>query len=50
MGLLNSYFTFGSHKFFVGKALSGILTHLEKRYGLDFDKLERAHQHAKEDT
>ena len=48
VGLLNSYFEFGSHKFFVGQAISGMVSHLEERYGLDFDKLERARQRAKE--
>ena len=47
VGLLNSYFKFGSHKFFVGQAISEIVSHLEERYGLDFDKLERARQRAK---
>jgi len=40
--LLNSFYKFGSHHFLVGRAIKGILDHLEERYGLDFRKLEKA--------
>ncbi len=49
VGLLNSYFKFGSHKFFVGQAISHTVSHLEERYGLDFEKLERARRRAREE-
>ena len=42
VGMLRSYFKFGVHKFLVGQAIHLIIGHLEKRYGLDFVKLEKA--------
>jgi hypothetical protein len=44
---LNSYYEFGVHRFRVGHAIKKILDHLEKRYGLDFKKLERAQRAGK---
>ena len=46
VGILESYFKFGSHEFLVGRAIQAVINYLEKRYGLDFEKLERAHQRA----
>ncbi len=46
VNFLNSYYKFGVHKFWVGSAIKSILDHLEKRYGLDFEELERVHQRA----
>lgn len=31
---------FGSNHLFIGKGIYNILNELEKRYGLDFDKME----------
>ena len=33
-------YVFGSNHLFIGKAIYNILNELEKRYGLDFDKME----------
>lgn len=38
--ILRSYYKFGVHTFFVGRAVKQILEHLEERYGLDFKTLE----------
>jgi len=37
---LSSYYSFGSHKFYAGQALSSIIDFLEQRYGIDFEQLE----------
>lgn len=37
-------YIFGSNQIFVGEALIKVLTKLENRYGLDFDKLEKEYQ------
>ncbi len=47
VGILESYIKFGAHEFSVGHAVQAAINYLEKRYGLDFEKLERAHQGAK---
>jgi hypothetical protein len=39
---LKSKYKFGRIDFFVGYAIKNILDHLEKRYGLDFEELEKA--------
>ncbi|MCA0202450.1 MAG: hypothetical protein LCH56_16750 [Proteobacteria bacterium] len=39
--LRRSFYKFGSHKFHVGSAIHEILSHIECRYGLDFEQLER---------
>lgn len=33
-------YVFGSNHLFIGKGIYNILNELEKRYGLDFDKME----------
>ena len=33
-------YVFGSNHLFIGKGIYNILSELEKRYGLDFDKME----------
>lgn len=38
--LLGSYYKFGVHKYFVGRAIQRLLSHLQHRYGIDFNKLE----------
>ena len=35
-----THLVFGSNHLFIGKAIYNILNELEKRYGLDFDKME----------
>ena len=37
-------YKFGSHIFYVGEALSEILSYLEKRYDLNFNELENAYK------
>lgn len=35
------YYAFGSHKLYIGDALIKILEYLEKRYGIDFNDMEK---------
>lgn len=49
VNFLRSYYKFGVHEFHVGQAIKNILNHLEKRYGLDFRKLERSYQRAEKE-
>jgi hypothetical protein len=39
--VLGSYVKFGAHHFAIGATTQRIMTMLEKRYGLDFDQLEK---------
>ncbi|HEY8594658.1 MAG TPA: hypothetical protein VIL84_05405 [Devosiaceae bacterium] len=39
--MVNSYYQFGVHSFWVGKAIEGIFRLFEERYGLDLVDLER---------
>ena len=34
-------YKFGSNELYIGKGIIGILEYLEKRYGLDFNQLEK---------
>lgn len=38
---MGSYYAFGVHKLYIGKAISQMLQCLEERYGLDFSELEK---------
>lgn len=41
--LQEMHYTFGINKLYVGKAIINILDYLEKRYSIDFAKLEAKH-------
>jgi hypothetical protein len=46
--LLRSYYKFGAHKLYVGRAIRDILDYLQTRYKIDFNELEHQRQNRPE--